>query len=98
MNSPKIAIVNHFDDITNQIDVECRTYLNSDGLTVELQEKAFQQQEEVILEVDRLQTQCLSFSLNIVKSGLTGVEDLEHSLQRPNLEDAQSRLLKLKWT
>lgn len=68
-NSPKLFIIDHFDVIRNQIDIECETYLNGDEISFSEKQKAIQQQEEMVEEIDRLQTKCLE-NLKLTKAAL----------------------------
>lgn len=63
VNSPKVYLVNYFDEIRNQIDIDCETYLSRHGL--ENQARALVQQQEIIGEVDLFLKQCLSNLVNI---------------------------------
>lgn len=56
-NSPRLFIVNYFDEIRNIIDIECENYLIKHG---EEREITIQQQEEMIKEVDLFEKKCLS--------------------------------------
>lgn len=89
VNSPKLYIVNYFDDVRNQIDIRCQTYLNKDDLTAEVREKAMEQQGQMISEVDLLQKQCLSNFETI------SLEELEQRLDILKVErsDASVRLV-----
>lgn len=89
VNSPKLYIVNHFDDISSQIDIECQDYLSKGGLTDKAKEKAIQQQEEMISEVDLLQRQCLS---NLDQYNMDEIVNLVEHLDRHNLEDSDACL------
>lgn len=76
VSSKRIAIVKHFDDIRNKIDIGRQAFLEKNCLTVEDKEKAIQQQTEMMNEVDLLQRQCLS-NLEKVRWNISGVEDSE---------------------
>lgn len=52
--------VSYFDDVRNQIDIECQTYSTKDDLTVEDKESAIQQREEVLVEVGLFQNKSVS--------------------------------------
>lgn len=50
VKNPRIYLVSHFDNIRNQIDIACQTYLNKADLPVESKEGAIKQQDEMINE------------------------------------------------
>lgn len=94
VNSPRIYLVNHFEDLRNEIDIESQTFLNKDGLSVEDREKVIQQQEEMIKEVDLIQSQCLA-NLDKIKSDPISLGDFEQRLNSLDLED-QNAVLKVE--
>lgn len=85
VQNPKIYLVNYFDEIRNQIDVECQTYLNRPNLSIAVQDLAIQQQGELISQVDLFQTKCLT-NLDTIPYDLTEFEDLEN---RFNIKDEE---------
>ena len=44
----KFYLINYFDEIRNEIDIECAKYLDKKNLAQELKEKAITQQQEMI--------------------------------------------------
>lgn len=91
VNSPRIYLVNHFEDLRNEIDIESQTFLNKDGLSVEGREKVIQQQEEMIKEVDLIQSQCLT-NLDKIKCDPISLGDFEQRLNSLDLEDQNAVL------
>jgi len=77
ISSPRLYLVNFFDDLKNQIDIEAQIYMDKHKLEAELKEEATQQQVAMINEVDLFQKKCLDclaakpidqFSLDQVQS------------------------------
>ena len=60
VDHPKLYLVNCFDEIRNEIDIECAKYLDKKNLAQELKEKAIEQQQEMIDELEAFQRQCLA--------------------------------------
>jgi hypothetical protein len=61
ISSPKCFLVQYFDDVRNQIDLECQKYLDNNELELTSKEKAILRQQEMIDEVDSFQKQCLAY-------------------------------------
>ena len=59
ISSPRLYLVNFFDDLKNQIDIEAQIYMDKHKLEAELKEEALQIQEAMINEVDLFQKKCL---------------------------------------
>ena len=59
-NSPKLYLINYFDDIRKQIDIESQIYMNKKKLGAELKERALEEQLKMINEVDSFQKKCLN--------------------------------------
>ncbi len=59
ISSPRLYLVNFFDDLKNQIDIEAQIYMDKHKLEAELKEEATQQQVAMINEVDLFQKKCL---------------------------------------
>lgn len=83
VNSPNVYLVTYFEDIRNQIDVECQICLNRQDLEMTAKEQAIQQQQEMINEVDLFETQCLS-NLQKIPRGLWDLEELNSRFKRRN--------------
>ena len=90
-NSPAVYLVKQFDEIRNQIDTECQVYLNIYGLDVHEKEKAVQQQQAMINEVNSFQKKCLD-NLETSPSVQPNVEELGNSLRCLNLPDKEKAL------
>ena len=58
-NNPKVYLVNYFETIRSQIDIECQLYLNSDNVADDLKEKAIEQQTQMINEIALFERRCL---------------------------------------
>lgn len=86
--------MNQFDEIRNQIDIECQIYLNADDVAFKEKEKAMLKQEEMNKEVGRFQRRCLS-NLETLQCDQTGIEDLEQRFSTLDLKDSEA-LLKLQ--
>ncbi len=80
VNSPKLYLVKYFDDIRNQIDICCESYLQARDLTVRAKEIALQKQQEMISAVDLFEKECL-INLETNTGGLVGLDELECSLK-----------------
>lgn len=85
-SSPRLFIVDYFDAIRNQIDIECENYLSKHGHTDEKREKSIRQQEEMIKEIDLFQKECLS-NLESVESSPTAIENLRNKIERLETND-----------
>lgn len=85
VQNPRVYLVNYFDEIRNQIDVECQTFLNRPNLSIGVQDLAIQQQEELISQVDLFQTKCLT-NLHTISYDQAELEDLEN---RFNIKDEE---------
>jgi hypothetical protein len=59
ISSPKLYLINFFDNLRNQIDTESQIYMDKHNLEAELKEEALQQQVAMINEVDLFQKKCL---------------------------------------
>lgn len=73
----KVYLINYFDDLRNQIDIECQLYLCKQELTSYAKAKAIRVQQKMVSEVDRFQTQCLE--------NLKSNPEVELSLAEQNL-------------
>ena len=60
VDSPKRYLANYFDEMKNQIDLECQVYLGQDELADEYKERAINEQLEMIQEVDSFEQKCLA--------------------------------------
>lgn len=89
VNSPKVHLVNYFDEIRNQIDIDCETYLSRHGLAN--QTRALVQQQELISEVDLFLRQCLS-NVASLDEDLSKLDELELSLKSLDLTDKDAVL------
>ena len=95
----RIYLVSYFDEIRNQIDVECETYLSKIDSRIKLdqgkrekqKEKAIEQQQEFIKEVDLFQQECLK-NLGTHPIEPLNLEDLERRLNSVNLKNNNSVL------
>jgi hypothetical protein len=79
ISSPRLYLVNFFDDLKNQIDNEAQIYMEKHKLESELKEEAVQQQVAMINEVDLFQKKCLDClaAKPIDKLSLDQVQSLE---------------------
>jgi hypothetical protein len=59
ISSPKLYLINFFDDLRNQIDTESQIYMDEHKLEAKLKEEALQRQVVMINEVDLFQKKCL---------------------------------------
>ena len=50
VDSPKRYLANYFDEMKNQIDLECQVYLGQDELADEYKERAISEQLEIGLD------------------------------------------------
>lgn len=91
LNSPKLYLVDYFDKIRNQIDLDCEIYLNG-KIEIKNREKATQQQEEMIKEVDLFEMECLS-DLKTRKRDSTDLEVLKDCLKSLDFEDEDAVLM-----
>lgn len=82
-DNPKLYLVNYFDGIRSQIDLECHIYDRKVGNT----EQAILQ-EELINEVDNSQRHCLSN----LENNSSNLEALEQRLKVVDLEDEEAVL------
>ena len=80
ISSPKCFLVQHFDDVRNQIDLECQKYLDNNELEIESKEKAILRQQEMIDEVDSFQKKCLAY-LKTEQLDQINFEEFEKRLQ-----------------
>ncbi len=95
----RIYLVSYFDEIRNQIDVECETYLSKIDSRIKLdqdkrekqKEKAIEQQQEFIKEVDLFQQECLK-NLGADPIEPLNFEELERRLNSVNLKNNNSVL------
>ena len=74
VDCPKRYLANYFDEMKNQIDLECQVYLGRDGLADEDKEKAISEQLELIQEVDFFEQKCLA---NVVQLELPTKEQID---------------------
>jgi len=84
--SPKCFLIQHFDDVRNQIDRECQNYLDNDELKVESKEKAILRQYKMIDEVDSFQKKCLA-NTKTVQTHQINFEEFEKRLQLQDKDD-----------
>ena len=82
INSPRLYLINFFDDLRNQIDTEAEIYMAKHKYRVELKEKALQQQVAMINELDLFQERCLDnlAAKPIEQLSLHQVQNLERDL------------------
>jgi hypothetical protein len=83
---PKCFLIQHFDNVRNQIDLECQNYLDNDELEFESKEKAILQQLEMIDEVDSFQKKCLA-NLKTEQNHQIDLEEFEKRLQLQDKDD-----------
>ena len=60
VDTPKRCLASYFDELKNQIDLECQVSIGRDNLVDEEKEKAISQQLELIQEVDSFEQKCLA--------------------------------------
>ncbi len=79
-------MVNFFDDLRNQIDIECQLYLIKTELTRDDKAKAVQTHQTMVNEVDRFQKQCLA---NLESNPEAELKLEEQNLRSFDLKDKQ---------
>lgn len=89
VNNPKLFIVDYLYETRNEIDIECETYLSKAGVQLEEREKALQQREEIIKEVDLFEKKCLT-NVETLQFGPTDLNQLENKLDSLDLMDAKA--------
>ena len=82
VESPKRYLVTYFDEMKNQIDLECQMYLDRAGLADEDKEKAITQQLEFIQEVDSFEKKCLA---NVGQFELPTKEQIDGIIEEKDL-------------
>lgn len=92
VNSPKIYLINHFNEIRSQIDLECQIYLCGDDLSTERKEQAIQIQVQMINEVDLVQQKCLTNLETITFNEQVNMKVLEQCFEGLNLEETDGLL------
>ena len=60
VDSPKRYLATYFDELKNQIDLECQMYLGRDKLADKDKDRAISEQLEMIQEVDSFEQKCLA--------------------------------------
>jgi hypothetical protein len=102
-SSPKLYLVNHFDMVRNQIDLDSERYLDTMKKLVKdqiqdwyliLKECVYQRQQEMIDEVDLFQEQCVS-NLTSNPIGQMNLQEIECGLKNLRL-DNQEMVLKFQ--
>ena len=83
-NSPKLYLVNFFEDIRNRIDVQCQVFLNNIDLDNLTKEKALQQQQDMIDQVDLFQSRCLA-NLESNHIDQMNFKDIDHHSEKRNM-------------
>jgi hypothetical protein len=84
--SPKCFLIQYFDGVRNQIDVECQKYLDNNELKLKSKNKAILQQQEMIDEVDSFEKKCLA-SLKTKQAYQINFEEFEKRLQLQDKDD-----------
>jgi len=86
--SPKCFLIQHFDDVRNQIDLECQKCLDNNELKVEstLSKEIILRQQEMIDEVDSFQKKCLA-NLKTEQNHQIDLEEFEKRLQLQDKDD-----------
>lgn len=87
-SSPRVYLVNYFDDIRSQIDIDCQTYLNNE---FEKMEQAIRHQDQMINQVDLFQKECLA-NLGTIPFDLKRLNDLEDRFNSVDIGDKESVL------
>jgi hypothetical protein len=78
VESPRSYLATYFDELKNQIDLECQSYLGRDKLADEDKEKAISQQLNMIQEVDSFEKKCLENVLHLelpTKEQIDGIRE-----------------------
>ena len=89
IDNPKVFLIQHFDDVRNQIDVECQKYLDKNKFSFKYEnfynkknKTLFKmlQQEKMINEVDSFLKQCLA--VRQIKTTLTNLKSVYNQRTR----------------
>ena len=78
VESPRRYLATYFDELKNQIDLECQSYLGRDKLADEDKEKAISQQLNMIQEVNFFEKKCLENVLHLelpTKEQIDGIRE-----------------------
>ncbi len=86
IDTPKCFLIQHFDGVRNQIDLECQKYLGNIKLKLKYKEKAILQQQEMIDEVDSFQKKCLA-NLKKEQTHQINLEEFEKRLKLQDKDD-----------
>lgn len=89
VNNPRLFIADYLYAIRNEIDIECEIYLSKAGWRLEEREKALQQLEGMIKEVDLFEKQCLT-NVESLQFGPPNLKQLEHNLDSLDLKDGKA--------
>jgi len=84
--SPKFFLIQHFDGVLNQIDIECHKCLDNNELKLKSKEKAILEQQEMIDGVDLFQMKCLA-NLKREQTHQINLEEFEERLELQDKDD-----------
>ena len=86
IQNPKLFLIQHFDGVRNQIDLECQKCLDNNELKLKSKEKAILQQQEMIDEVDLFQKRCF-VNLKTEQTHQIDLEEFEERLELQEKDD-----------
>jgi hypothetical protein len=87
----ELYLANYFTEIRNQIDIGCEEFISEPNLKDDVKEKAIQQQEELINEVNSFQKECLkNLMVNPIKE--VDLEKFDFRLKTLDLADNKAVL------
>jgi len=84
--SPKLFLIQHFDGVRNQIDLECQKCLDNNELKLKYKEKAILEQQEMIDGVDSFQKKFLA-NLKKEQTHQINLEEFEKRLKLQDKDD-----------
>ena len=86
IDTPKCFLIQHFDGVRNQIDLECQKCLDNNELMLKYKEKAILEQQEMIDGVDSFQKKCLA-NLKKEQTHQINLEEFEKRLKLQDKDD-----------
>ena len=92
VNNSRLYLVNYFSELKSQIDIECETYLSKGALGTKDEEKAIEQQIDMIHQVDLFQSKCLDKLKKHTIEHLTNLSEFEHRLNHLHLMNTDAVL------
>ena len=86
IDTSKCFLIQHFDGVRNQIDLECQKCLDNNELMLKYKEKAILEQQEMIDGVDSFQKKCLA-NLKKEQTHQINLEEFEKRLKLQDKDD-----------